>query len=49
MPDFSAISALLGGVKNVLDGVTKFAGSLGGDGVEGMLGLLGSVEVPAGE
>lgn len=45
MPDFSAISSLIGGVKNILDGVTGFAGSLAGDGVEGMLGLLGSVEV----
>lgn len=45
MPDFSAISALIGGVKNILDGVTKFAGSLSGGGIEGMLDKLGSYEV----
>lgn len=44
MPDFSAISSLIGAVKNVLDGVTGFAGSVSGDGVDTMLGLLGSVE-----
>ena len=31
MPDFKAISDLIGGVKNILDGVTGFAGSLSGD------------------
>ena len=46
MPDFSAISSLIGGIKNILDGVTGFAGSLSGTGVDGMLDLLGSVEAP---
>ncbi|GLB63458.1 hypothetical protein NCCP2495_13370 [Dietzia sp. NCCP-2495] len=51
MPDFSAISDLIGAVKDVLDGVIGFAGSVGGDGVETMLGLLGSVDIepPAAE
>lgn len=40
MPDFSAISALIGGVKNILDGVTGFAGSLAGDGFDTVLGSL---------
>ncbi|MGX1767683.1 hypothetical protein ACWIE7_05210 [Dietzia sp. NPDC055343] len=47
MPDFSAISSLIGGIKNILDGVTGFAGSLGGDDLMGNLIDLGSVEAPA--
>ena len=47
MPDFSAISALIGGVKNILDGVIGFAGSVSGDGIDTMLGHLGSVEPEA--
>ena len=49
MPDFSAISALIGGVKNILDGVVGFAGSVSGDGIDKMLGHLGSVEPEAAE
>ncbi|WP_295647703.1 hypothetical protein [uncultured Dietzia sp.] len=47
MPDFKAISDLIGGVKNILDGVTGFAGSLGGEDLMGNLIDLGSVEGPA--
>ena len=38
MPDFSAISSLIGGIKNILDGVTGFAGSLAGDSFDTVLG-----------
>ena len=45
MPDFSAISALIGGVKNILDGVTGFAGSLAGDDVPAIFeNVTGSLE-----
>lgn len=44
MPDFSAISSLIGGIKNILDGVTGFAGSLGNDSFDK---VLGSLETPA--
>lgn len=40
MPDFSAISSLIGGIKNILDGVTGFAGSLAGDSFDTVLGSL---------
>lgn len=40
MPDFSAISALIGGIKNVLDGITSFAGSLAGNNVSNISKLL---------
>ena len=40
MPDFSAISSLIGGIKNILDGVTGFAGSLAGNSFDTVLGSL---------
>ncbi|HIW68804.1 MAG TPA: hypothetical protein H9878_11890 [Candidatus Dietzia merdigallinarum] len=46
MPDFSAISSLIGAVKNVLDGVTGFAGSLAGDDIANVLGSLETPETP---
>jgi len=45
MPDFSAISSLLGAVKNVLEGIVGVAGSLAGDNVETVMGSLGAPEV----
>ena len=44
MPDFSAISSLLGAVKNVLEGIVGVAGSLAGDNVETVMGSLGTPE-----
>ncbi|WP_206473247.1 MULTISPECIES: hypothetical protein [Dietzia] len=41
MPDFSAISAALTAVKNLIDGVVSLTGSLTGDGLNGALELAG--------
>ncbi|MFN3602698.1 MAG: hypothetical protein ACK4UY_15050 [Dietzia sp.] len=43
MPDFSAISAALTAVKNLIDGVVSFTGSLTGEGTLDALGALGSL------
>lgn len=48
MPDFSAISSLLGAVKNVLEGIVGFAGSVSGDNVETIMGSLGAPAPEAG-
>ncbi|WP_216693005.1 hypothetical protein [Dietzia psychralcaliphila] len=49
MPDFSAISAALTAVKNLIDGAVSFTGSLTGEGTLDALGALGSLggETPA--
>lgn len=48
MPDFSAISSLIGGIKNILDGVTGFAGSLAGADAGNVFELVsGSLEAEA--
>ena len=46
MPDFSAISAAITAVKNLLDGITGLTGSLAGNGLDTVLGSLGE-GVPA--
>lgn len=43
MPDFSAISAALTAVKNLIDGAVSFTGSLTGEGTLDALGALGSL------
>ncbi|WP_017837822.1 hypothetical protein [Dietzia sp. UCD-THP] len=45
MPDFSAISAALTAVKNLIDGVVGFTGSIQGDGFMNALGSLGGGDV----
>lgn len=43
MPDFSAISAALTAVKNLIDGVVSFTGSVTGEGTLEALAALGSL------
>lgn len=40
MPDFNAIADAIGGVSDILSGITGFVGSIGGTGFEQALGSL---------
>lgn len=47
MPDFSAISDLIGAITDVLDGITGFAGSLAGDSFDTISGSLDAPKTEA--